>query len=218
MRTVFMSAIIATSISTVPLSLSAQSDSAWSDALPELLSESQEIALARSAAPANVSDDATVYLLRRGGYEVGVEGTNGVECYVSRSRAESLEPHCFDAEGARTILQMQLRRSQLREEGISGDEIDAVIAEGIADGTFKLPMRPAMSYMMSSAQHLISDDGRDVGNWMPHIMIYVPYITSEQMGLFGEPSIDAAIVVDGGKPTANVMIVVREFVDPKATS
>lgn len=193
----------------------AQSDTAWSDQLPPLLDEAWEIALARSAAPAQVTDDATVLVLQRGGYVVAVEGTNGVTCYLSRSRPESLEPHCFDAEGSATILAMALRRAELRELGKTKAEADADIAEGLAAGRFRLPTRPAMSYMMSSGQVLFDDDGTRVGNWRPHLMIYVPYITSADIGVSGPPSLAAPIVVDAGKPTANIMVVVAEFVEPK---
>ncbi len=194
--------------------VAAQSDSAWSDERPPLLPEEREIALARSAAPAAVSAEATVLVLRRGGYAVAREGSNGVTCYVSRSWPESLEPHCFDAEGSVTILRMALERARLREQGKTRDEVDRAIADGIADGTFRLPSRPAMSYMMSSGQVLFNDAGQRVGSWRPHLMIYVPFVTAEDLGLGDTPSTDAAIVVDGGKPNANIMIVVREFVEP----
>ena len=195
--------------------VAAQSDSAWSDELPPLLPEAEEIALARSAAPDAVSADATVLVLRRGGYVVAREGGNGVTCYVSRTWPESLEPHCFDAEGAATILQMALERARLREQGNTREEIERAIADGIAAGELRLPRRPAMSYMMSAGQVLFNDTGQRVGRWHPHLMIYVPYVTADELGLGEEPSADAAIVVDGGKPNANIMIVVREFVEPK---
>ena len=71
-----------------------------------------------------------------------------------------------------------------------------------------------MSYMMSSGQILVSDDGRNVGAWQPHLMLYVPYITATQLGLYGDPSLEAAAVFDEGEPTAHIVIVVKEFVDP----
>jgi hypothetical protein len=43
-----------------------------------------EIALARSAAPKSISQDATVLILGRQGYETAVEGTNGFVCVVER--------------------------------------------------------------------------------------------------------------------------------------
>ncbi len=133
---------------------------------------------------------------------------------VSRSRPESLEPICYDAEATRTILPMEIRRVEMRLAGASPDAIDAEIATGIGRGKFVLPSRPAMSYMMSSGQVLIAPDGRNAGSWYPHLMLYIPYLTADQMGLSGPVNMDAAAVFDEGLPTAHLVIAVREFVDP----
>jgi len=47
--------------------------------------EHSEIALARSAAPASISDGAEVLVLGRQGYTTAVKGTNGFVCLVERS-------------------------------------------------------------------------------------------------------------------------------------
>lgn len=182
-----------------------------------LLPRAQEIALARSAAPASVSADATVLVLTQGGFEVAESGTSGVTCVVNRSQPESLEPHCFDPEGAATVLPIQLRRTELLMAGKTIPEINREIADGLLSGRYRLPRRPAMSYMMSSAQVLYNDDGKLVGQWQPHLMIYYPHLTAAELGLGGQPSTQAALVVDGGQPLANFIVVVREFVDPVAT-
>src|SRR5262249_34641613 len=44
----------------------------------------QQITLAESAAPAEVSSHATVYILGPKGYEKAREGTNGFSCFVGR--------------------------------------------------------------------------------------------------------------------------------------
>ena len=165
-----------------------------------------------------MSETATVLAFTDAGYEVAVEGTGGVTCYVSRSWVQSVEPHCFDAEAAATILPMSLKTTEMRHQGEPQDAIDRVIAEGLRNGEFRLPTRPAMSYMMSSAQVLYNDEGEFVGAWQPHLMIYYPYMTAEAFGLTGPPSTDAAVVVDPGTPRANIMIVVNEFVDPMQES
>jgi hypothetical protein len=46
--------------------------------------EKAEIALARSAAPASISDKAEVMVLRRDGYATAVKGSNGFTCIVER--------------------------------------------------------------------------------------------------------------------------------------
>ena len=177
-----------------------------------LLPRDREIALARSAAPPEVSDSATVFILGDRGYELAARGTSGAACYVSRDWLESLEPHCFDAEGAATVMAIAMHRIGLLQQGRSLAEADRDVADGIAAGRFRLPRRPVMSYMMSHEQRLISDDGRAVGHWQPHLMIFVPYITAAELGLPGEGDLKTAIVVDGGTPLANIMIVLRDFV------
>lgn len=178
-----------------------------------LLPREREIALARSAGPAAVTDSARIYILTDRGYETAVAGTNGAACYVSRDWLESLEPHCFDAEGAATILPLAMHRVTLLHHGKTRAEADREIADGLVSGKFRVPRRPAMSYMLSAAQSLISEDGRKVGAWQPHVMIYYPYLTAADMGL---PVGGAAgmFVVDPGQPTANIVIVVKDFVQP----
>ena len=178
-----------------------------------VLDRDEETALALSAAPPDVSADATVLLWTGSTFEAARQGTNGVSCYVARSWPTSLEPHCFDEEGARTIMRIHMRQTELQHEGHSEAEVQDEIARGIASGEFHLPTRPVMSYMMSEDQDLISDEGQAAGNWMPHLMIYYPYLTQEDLGLGPTPSTDAAIVVDPGTPFSNIMIVVREFAE-----
>ncbi|HUF35162.1 MAG TPA: hypothetical protein VMN37_04385 [Gemmatimonadales bacterium] len=199
-------------VSVVPAA--AQSAAAGRAGPRVLLPRDREVALARSAAPAEVSGEATVLVLTDRGFEVADSGTNGVTCVVNRSHPRSLEPHCFDPEGSATVLPIELRRTELLREGRSAAEIEREITRGLANGTYRLPRRPAMSYMMSSAQVLYDDDGTLVGRWQPHLMIFYPDLTPADLGLGETPSPMAAIVVDPGQPLSNIMVVVKDFVDP----
>ncbi len=201
-------------MATVAAPAAPQSVAAGRTGARPLLPREREIALARSAAPAEVSRDATVMVFTERGFEVAVKGTSGVTCVVNRSHPQSLEPHCFDAEGSATVLPMELRRTELLREGKSTEEIDREIAAGLLSGKYRLPRRPAMSYMMSSEQVLYDDEGRRVGKWQPHLMIFYPHLTSADLGLGGTPSTQAALVVDEGKAVSNIMIVVKDFAGP----
>lgn len=181
-----------------------------------LLSPGREIALARSAAPASVSDSASIYVLARNGYDLVIQGTNGVACYVSRAWVASIEPHCFDREGAATIMKIGMRRVELLHGGMSVEDANRTLAAAILEGTLRLPDRPVMSWMMSSAQQLVGDGGRAVGAWRPHVMIYYPYLTAEDAGLAGAPGAPlSAVMANPGSALANVVVVVPEFVDPE---
>jgi hypothetical protein len=198
----------------VALPLAAQSAAAGRTGPRIMLPRDREITLARSAAPPEVSREATVLVLTERGFEVADSGTNGVTCVVNRSQPQSLEPHCFDAEGSASVLPIELRRTELFREGKSLAEIDREIGQGLLVGRYRLPRRPAMSYMMSSGQVLYDDDGTRVGKWQPHLMIFYPDLTPADLGLGGEPSPRAAVVVDPGRPLSNIMVVVKDFVDP----
>src|ERR1700679_2947792 len=91
----------------------------------------QQVALAESAAPAEVSSKAAVYVLGPKGYEKAREGTNGFSCFVGRhfvkpaetnqpetTRAETtIEPQCFDAEGSAPLLLVSLHGEERRING-----------------------------------------------------------------------------------------------------
>src|SRR6185437_16947507 len=140
-----------------------------------------EISLARSAAPKSISQDATVLVLGRHGYETAVEGKNGFVCVVERgwmSPADAPEfwnpklrgPLCFNPPAARSILPMTYKRTEMVLAGQSKSQIFDGIKTFIKQ---KLPpLEPgAMSYMMSKEQYL--NDGAHP-NWIAHVMIYTP--------------------------------------------
>jgi hypothetical protein len=138
-----------------------------------------EVALARSAAPASIADNATVMVLGRNGYTTAVEGTNGFLCFVERSWAQTTDapeywnpkmraPNCYNEAAARSIVQIYLMKTKLVLEGKSKAEIVAAISAGL--GSKELPpLEPgAMCYMMSKQQYI--NDG--VKNWHPHVMVF----------------------------------------------
>ncbi|MGA9511647.1 MAG: hypothetical protein WBV55_23695 [Candidatus Sulfotelmatobacter sp.] len=154
-----------------------------------------EIALARTAAPESISQDANVLVLGRHGYETAVKGKNGFVCLVERSWMSGFDspefwnprlrgPVCFNPPAARTVLPLTFKRTGLVLEGLS----KAQIIDGIK--TFdknELPPLEAggMAYMLSKEGYL-ADDG---GHWVPHLMLYAPLTSGNTWGadLAGSP-------------------------------
>lgn len=138
-----------------------------------------EIALARSAAPGSVSDDAEVLVLGREGYSTAVKGSNGFVCIVERSWGKSTDdpefwnpkmraPHCFNPQGARSFLPIYLMKTRMVLAGKSKAEILKATAAAL-DSKDLPPLEPgAMAYMMSKQQYL-SDEGKQ---WHPHAMFF----------------------------------------------
>jgi len=147
----------------------------------------QQITLAESAAPAEVSSKATVYVLGPKGYEKAREGTNGFSCVVTRHFVKpaetTIEPQCFDAEGSRTLLPVYLHGEELRTNGKSEAEIKADVASGYKEGRYQYPSKPGFLYMMSSQNRLSAIPEHGTGIFPPHLMFYAPNMTTKDIGL-----------------------------------
>ena len=142
---------------------------------------SAEIALARSAAPEEITRNATVLVLGRNGYETAVEGTNRFVCIVERSWMSPFDspdfwnpklrgPICYNPPAARCILPYTIYRTKLVLEGLSKPKMkDSIISE-VAKGDLLVPEPGAMSYMLSKGGYL----GDGIGAWHPHLMFHVP--------------------------------------------
>ena len=177
-----------------------------------------EIALAISAAPANVSEHAAVKVLTASGYVTAREGDNGFVCLVLRGWAAPTytptqlrdlvydatvrAPICFDPTASRTVLPYYELRSKLGSEGKTPDQIaDAVQA---AYGAGELPKRETVSfaYMWSADQNL----GPGVGHWHPHMMVFAPYYENAMLGgnEFGKP---LPQVTDDAKTPFTVVVI-----------
>jgi hypothetical protein len=168
----------------------------------------RQIELALSAAPTQVSSDATIYILGAKGYEKVREGTNGFSCLIERSFAgttqNSSAPACFDAEGSRTLMLTYLRREELRAQGKSETEIKDDIAKGFQEGRFKVP-GPGFLYMMSNENFVYDSESKKSGFVPPHLMFYAPYKTAKDLGY---QSISPAMVPYLTNPGPQGLIVV----------
>ncbi|MGA9542826.1 MAG: hypothetical protein WBQ85_04620 [Candidatus Sulfotelmatobacter sp.] len=146
----------------------------------------QQITLAESAAPAEVSGKATVYVLGPKGYEKAREGTNGFSCFVGRHFVKpaetTIEPQCFDAEGSRTLLLVYMHGEELRTNGKSEAEIKADVANGYKEGRYQYPGKPGFLYMMSSHNRLSAIPEHGTGIFPPHLMFYAPNMTTKDIG------------------------------------
>jgi hypothetical protein len=181
--------------------------------------QNSEIALARSAAPASISDKAEVMVLGREGYTTAVKGTNGFVCIVERSWGNATDvsdfwnpkmraPHCFNQAGAQSFLPIFLLKTKLVLAGKSKAEIAQAVASALDKKEVPALEPGAMCYMMSKQQYL-NDRGK---NWKPHLMFFIPGNAEKSWGanLPGSPIIAA----DDRQERATIfMVVVDEWSD-----
>ena len=181
---------------------------------PTNLSRADEIRFAKSAAPADISKDAKVWVLENGHYVVAEQGTSNVVCEVARNTATSFEPQCGDAEADSTILAIFRFRTEERVAGKAPDEITASVKNGIASGRLHVPQRPALVYMESSSQVLTDATGKNPSHFMPHLMIFYPGMTNSAMGIVASKSASVPAVVLEGTPLSGLVVVTRDWVEP----
>jgi hypothetical protein len=140
-----------------------------------------EIALARSAAPKSISDQAEILVLGEHGYETAVKGTNGFVCMVERSWTAGADapdfwnpkvrsPFCLNAQAVETYLPLTIMKTNLALAGKSKPQIVAAIQAALEEKKLPLIARGAMCYMMSK-QGYLNDAG---GHWHPHVMFFAP--------------------------------------------
>jgi hypothetical protein len=194
------------------------------DLAPYLIADrAAEVSLARSSAPRNVSDSATVLVLTRSGYVEASRGTNGFTCTVIRSFSGSITdpglwspkaraPHCFNAPATRTVLREAVKRAEWVMSGMSSTDYTARVKRAYDSHEFPLPAAGAMAYMLSPRQHLSEADP----HWMPHLMFYFDKSQPAAWGGAGmtAPVIDAS-VGDPYSPVQTLLVPVRQWSNGK---
>ena len=148
-----------------------------------------EIALARSAAPKSISDQAEILVLGEHGYETAVKGTNGFTCVVERSWTAGADapdfwnpkvrsPFCLNTQAVETYLPLTIMKTNLALAGKSKTELVAAIQAALDEKTLPPIGRGAMCYMMSKEGYL-NDAG---GHWHPHLMFFAPSTKPDAWG------------------------------------
>jgi len=193
-----------------------------------LMPQANEIALAKSAAPANISERATIKVLTRSGYEVAQKGDNGSVCMVMRGFSAPTytpaqfrnlvydpsvrAPICFTPLAAQEVLPYYELRTKLAMQGKNPDEIAEGLQAAYTRGEVHRRDVVSFAYMWSADQDLASG----VGHWHPHVMVFAPYYDNSMVGgnAFGSPL--PALSDDAGTPFAVVVIPVDDKLAIKA--
>jgi len=174
--------------------------------------ENTEIALARSGAPASISDAAEIMVLRRDGYATAVNGRNGFLCFVERSWGAATDepefwnpkvrgPICFNPAAAKTFAPIFLMKTKLVLAGKSKTEIVRATASALDRKELPALEPGAMCYMLSKQQYL-NDRGM---SWHPHLMFFVAGNAAKSWGadLPGSP----VMAADDPEERATILMV-----------
>jgi hypothetical protein len=181
-----------------------------------------EISLAKSAAPAALSNDANVLVLGRDGYHTAIEGKNGFTCVVERGWMSPLDstdfwnpklrgPVCYNPAAVRTVLPYTILRTKLILSGSTKEQMAKYIQSLVAASQLPLPEAGAMSYMMSKSQYL----GDGPGHWHPHLMFHLPRMGASSWGanLEGSPVVMDTDHHEGPEPGSIFFVPVGRWSD-----
>jgi hypothetical protein len=193
-----------------------------------LMPQASEIALSKSAAPANISDGATIKVFTTSGFKVVHQGDNGFVCMVMRGfsaptytpaqfrdlvyDAMLRAPICFDPKAAKEVMPYYELRTKLAMQGGNPDQIGEGVQTAYARG--ELPKRDGVSfaYMWSSDQNL----GSGIGHWHPHMMVFAPYYDNSMVGGNAFSALVPQVSDDAGTPFSVVVIPVDHNLFVKA--
>lgn len=145
------------------------------------MSRDAEIALAESAAPQSISQNATILIMGRNGYGTAVKGKNGFTCLVQRSWTAGTDdpefwnpkvraPICYNREAARSYLARPVKMTELALAGRSKSEIAAAITTALEKKELPSIKPGSMCYMLSKQGYL----NDRAGHWHPHLMFFFP--------------------------------------------
>jgi hypothetical protein len=185
-----------------------------------MASPAEEIALARSAAPASIANDAEILTLGSHDYQTTVKGKNGFTCLVQRSwvntfdNAEFWNPKirvaiCLNPPAVRSVLPADLETTRWVLAGVSKDEMAARTRAALAAHRVADPEPGAMSYMMSK-QGYITDNG---GHWYSHVMFFMPHTDG---ALWGANSTAAPVFSQDVGPMTYFFVLVPKWSDGTA--
>jgi hypothetical protein len=183
-----------------------------------LMPRDAEIALARSAAPPSISNDAEVQILTASGYEVAAKGTNGFVCLVERAWESGFDdpdfwsdkvrgPICFNPAAVATVVPSHLERTNWALAGVSRDEMRTRAKTSPLANTAPAP--GAMCFMMSK-DGVLSGAG---GHWHPHLMFY--YASSVASAAWGANLPGSPVLGGPGdpEPVSTFMVTVPRWSD-----
>jgi hypothetical protein len=180
-----------------------------------VMPQADEVALAKSAAPQNISDHASIRVFTPSGYRTVHQGDNGFVCMVMRGftgaptftpvqvrafityDAKTRAPICLNPQAARSVLPYYDLRTKLGLEGKTADQITEGVQAAYANGEIPKRAEASFAYMWSADQVL-----GPVGHWHPHMMVYLPNYENSMLGNNDPASHLPGIGDDAGTPFA----------------
>ena len=162
-----------------------------------------QVRIAKLAAPREVADHASIFVLTEHGLALAEAGDNGFSCLIEREKPNTMEPECYDAEGSKTTLRVRIFEEEQRAKGVAEEQIEHIVKERYSAGTFGPPSKPGIVYMLSDYNYVWDPDAKRIIHFPAHLMFYAPYATEKTVGI----GAGAPYLVHPGEPDTLMIVV-----------
>jgi len=163
----------------------------------------QQIATAVMALPESMRANATVMGWKTAGGKLEVlrQGTNGMNCLAQFAVEENFHISCYH-DGMEPFM---LRGRQLRDQGVTGQQVDTVRFREVREGKLKMPTSGALYQLFGNKTSWDPETGKLTGVRSLFVM-YIPGATTQSTGLSTAPRQDGPWLMFPGTPKAHIMI------------
>lgn len=162
----------------------------------------QQIAAAVLPLPAELRDGATVMGYKQAGkLAVLREGKNGMHCLALYVVRPDFHVACYH----KSLEPFMARGRELRARGVTGAKVDSVRFAEIKIGTLKMPAQGSLYTVTAkkSAYNPATNTVKDAGLLT---VLYIPYATTESIGITSQPRDNGPWLMFPGTPKAHVMV------------
>lgn len=163
-----------------------------------------QIKLAVLAAPEESREQATVYGYSPAGDLIELrKGSNEMICLADDPAQSGFSVACYHKD----LEPFMARGRELKKQGKSPKDIQAIREEDVKAGKFKMPKHPSSLYVLSAPEEKYDRTAGDVKDTYLRYVIYIPYATAESTGLPTKPDAPGMPwIMDPGTHRAHIMI------------
>lgn len=159
-----------------------------------------QIAAAVTALPEELRAGASVLGYSPAGKLVSLrEGKNDMICLAPIPGQKDFHSACYH-KGMEAFM---ARGRALREQGVTGAQVDTVRFAEVKAGKLKMPSQPTMLYQIFGGTFDPATEKVTGGSWL--YVTYIAFATSGTTGLSSKPSKTAPWIMFPGTPKAHIM-------------
>ncbi len=183
-----------------PVVFAAKTLMAQQPAATAIAPAAEQIAAAVTALPEDMRAGATVLGYVTSGKLVTIrEGKNDMICLAQEPGAKSFHSACYH----KSMDPFMARGRMLRQQGVTGAQVDTVRFAEVKSGKIKMPEQPAMLYQIFGGTFDPATAKVTGGNSL--YVTYIPFATPESTGISAKPTDKGPWIMFPGTPKAHIM-------------